>query len=78
MSVDLCQLTCVISPATKLNYGGYMIRIDKAEAAYLRERFPDVTITRTMKQRSKRHRYYVEESRKVLGALDKYRRGGVR
>lgn len=54
-----------------------MIRIDKAEAAYLRDRFPDVTITRTMKQKSKRHRYYVEESRKVLGALDKYRKGGA-
>lgn len=54
-----------------------MIRIDKHEAAYLRERFPDVTITRTMKQRSKRHNYYVEESRKVLGALEKLRKGAV-
>ena len=55
-----------------------MIRIDKDEAAYLRGRYPDLTITRTMKQKSKRHRYYVEESRKVLGALEKYRRGDVR
>lgn len=55
-----------------------MIKINKDEAAYLRERFPDVTLTRTMKQKSKRHRYYVEESRKVLGALDKCRKGGVR
>lgn len=55
-----------------------MIRIDKDEADYLRSRYPDLTITRTMKQKSKRHRYYVEESRKVLGALEKYRRGDVR
>lgn len=55
-----------------------MIRIDKDEAAYLRDRFPGLNITRTMKKKSKRHRYYVEESRKVLTALDKFRRGGVR
>ena len=55
-----------------------MIRIDKNEAAYLRGRFPDLMITRTMKQKSKRHRYYVEESRKVLCALDQYRREGKR
>ncbi len=52
-----------------------MIRIGKDEAAYLRDRFPDIVITRTMKQKSKRHRYYVEESNKVLNALDKYRKG---
>ena len=55
-----------------------MIRIDKNEAAYLRGRFPDLMITRTMKQKSKRHCYYVEESRKVLSALDQYRRDGMR
>ena len=55
-----------------------MIRIGKEEAAYLRDRFPDVTITRTMKQKSKRHRYYVEESRKVLNALDKFHGGGAK
>ena len=55
-----------------------MIRIGKEEASYLRERFPDLTITRTMKQKSKRHRYYVEESRKVLGALEQFREGAVK
>lgn len=55
-----------------------MIRIDKAEAQYLRERFPDITITRTMKQRSKRHRYYAEESRKVLQALAQFRGEAVK
>lgn len=55
-----------------------MIRINKDEATYLRGRFPDLTITRTMKQKSKRHNYYVEESRKVLGALDKFRRGDAK
>jgi hypothetical protein len=55
-----------------------MIRIDKAEAEHLRERFPDITITRTMKQRSKRHRYYVEESYKVMNALAAFRKGGVK
>lgn len=55
-----------------------MIRIGKDEAAYLRERFPDVTITRTMKKKSKRHSYYVEESRKVLAALDRFNGGGAK
>lgn len=55
-----------------------MIRIGKEEAAYLRERFPDVTITRTMKKKSRRHRYYVEESRKVLSALERFHGGGTK
>ena len=61
----------------KAEFGGLMIRIDKAEAEHLRKRFPDITITRTMKQRSKRHRYYVEESYKVLNALAAFRKSGV-
>ena len=77
MSFYLCQFGRVVS-CHEAQYGGLMIRIDKDEAAYLRSRYPDLTITRTMKQKSKRHRYYVEESRKVLGALEKYRRGDVR
>lgn len=55
-----------------------MVRINKQEASYLRGLFPGLTITRTMKQRSNRHNYYVEESRKVLGALEQYRKGAVK
>lgn len=48
-----------------------MIRINKEEAAYLRKRFPQLPIKRTMKQRSQRGHYYTEETAKVLAALQK-------
>lgn len=47
-----------------------MIAINKAERDAIRERFPDVYIVRTMKQKSKRHRYYCEEARRVMRYLD--------
>lgn len=34
---------------------------------------PDVVIRRTMKQKSKRHKYFAEESSWVLTAIKKYR-----
>ena len=37
------------------------------------ERFPHVHIVRTMKNKSKRHRYYCEESKGVLRLLEKTR-----
>lgn len=46
-----------------------MVLIGKEEAEYLRRRFPRLNIVRTMKSHSQRHRYYVEESMKVLNAL---------
>ena len=53
-----------------------MIAINKAEAEAIRERFPNTHIVRTMKQKSKRHRYYCEESKGVVRFLDNFRRGG--
>jgi hypothetical protein len=46
-----------------------MILIGKEEAEYLRRRFPNLNIVRTMKSHSQRHRYYTEETQKVLRAL---------
>lgn len=43
-----------------------MINIDKAEAEKIRKKYPDVRITRTMKAKSSRHIYYLEESDKFL------------
>lgn len=52
-----------------------MIAITKAEKEAISERFPHVHIVRTMKQKSKRHRYYCEESRAVLRFLEKLNGG---
>ncbi len=49
-----------------------MVLIGKEEAEYLRKRFPSLNIVRTMKAHSQRHRYYVEESFKVLNALKNF------
>ena len=49
-----------------------MILISKEEAEYLRQKFPNLNIVRTMKAHSQRHRYYAEESQKVLTALKNY------
>ena len=51
-----------------------MIAITKDEAKALRERFKDVHIVRTCKQKSKRHHYFVVEDRGV-GSFIKRMRG---
>ena len=50
-----------------------MIAITKAEKEVIREQFPNVHIVRTMKQKSKRHRYYCVEDRRVMRLLDRMR-----
>lgn len=50
-----------------------MIAINKAEKELIVERFPNVHIVRTMKSKSKRHRYYCEENRQVLNFLNRQR-----
>lgn len=50
-----------------------MILISKEEKEKISERFPNIHITRTMKQKSKRHKYYCEEGRAVLNYLDELR-----
>ena len=52
-----------------------MIAINKAEKDAISARFPNVHIVRTMKQKSKRHRYYCEESKPVLRYLSSMRSG---
>jgi len=50
-----------------------MIAINKEEKDAIHERFPNVHIVRTMKQKSKRHRYYCEESRGAMNLLRELR-----
>ena len=53
---------------------GKLIVINKEEAEELRRQIPSVHVHRTAKQRSKRHKYFVEESYKVLALLQKLRK----
>lgn len=46
-----------------------MVIITKEEKNLIRERFPNVHIVRTMKNRSKRHRYYMEEKQEPMKML---------
>lgn len=54
-----------------------MILISKEEKEKISKRFPNIHITRTMKQKSKRHKYYCEEGRAVLSYLDELRSEGI-
>lgn len=51
-----------------------MILVDKREKDAILKRFPDAKITRTVRQKSKRHRYYCEETRHIINFLSKYRK----
>lgn len=53
-----------------------MIAITKAEKDAIIAQFPNVHIVRTMKQKSKRHHYYCEESKPVTRYLNKVRNNG--
>ena len=48
-----------------------MICINKAQAIYIRQNYKDIPITRTMKQKSKRHKYYAPEMPEVTEAIKK-------
>ena len=50
-----------------------MIQINKEEADMLRKINPNVFIRRTVKQKSKRHKYTVEEVSWVKAALVEFR-----
>lgn len=50
-----------------------MVKISKAEKDAILKRYPNAHIRRTMKQDSKRHHYYCEESVKILRCLEDYR-----
>jgi hypothetical protein len=51
-----------------------VVLVDKDEAMYVRQHCSDdFTITRTMIQKSDRHRYYMPETQYALDLLQKYR-----
>ena len=54
-----------------------MIAINKEEAKAVREKFPDIHITRTMKQKSKRGHYFCAEVPRVLKFLKRLRSGEI-
>lgn len=51
-----------------------VIAINAREKEVISERLPNVLIVRTMKQKSKRHRYYMEESRSAMRLLRELRK----
>lgn len=50
-----------------------MIQITKQEKELIAEQFPYISTVRTMRQKSKRHHYYIEEHPKVMRFLNKLR-----
>jgi len=50
-----------------------VVLITANEKKIISERFPKIHIVRTMKQRSKRHRYYMVEDEKAMRLLRKLR-----
>ena len=54
-----------------------LIAINKEEKDAVLAKFPNVHIVRTMKQKSKRHRYYCEESRGVMKLIENMRSGNT-
>ena len=50
-----------------------MIAITLQEKSMIKERYPNVPIVRTMRQRSKRHRYYMEEQPGPMRLLNSLR-----
>lgn len=54
-----------------------MVLISKEEKEKISKRFPRVHIARTMKQKSKRHKYYCEENRAAMRYLEELRSEGV-
>ena len=52
----------------------FLILVGKDEISYLREHIgKELEVTRTMRQRSNRHRYYIAETRLALAALERYK-----
>lgn len=50
-----------------------MIAISKEEKDIISKKFPRVHIVRTMRQRSSRHRYYMEEQRDAMALIRRMR-----
>lgn len=54
-----------------------MVLINKEEASLLRRTHPDAHIVRTMKNKSKRHKYYCEETPNIMRWLNDVRARGA-
>lgn len=54
-----------------------MILISKQEASVVRDKFRDAAIYVTMRQKSKRKKYYTEERRDILALLHRMRTENV-
>jgi len=52
-----------------------MVEITKSEKEAISEHLPNVHIVRTMKNKSKRHHYYCEETKQVKQLLSQLRKG---
>ena len=50
-----------------------MVIITDQEKEIIAERMPNVHIRRTVKQKSKRHRYYMEENKNAMSLLKELR-----
>lgn len=55
-----------------------MVAINKNEKNLLLERFPNMTFVRTMKQKSKRGRYYCVETPAAMKYLRRIRNGEIK
>lgn len=53
----------------------FLLKISKEEKDVISTLFPEVNIVRTMKQRSKRHTYYCEETKRAVAVINKMRNG---
>jgi hypothetical protein len=51
----------------------FMILINDTEKKIIAAAMPDIHIRRTVKQKSKRHKYYMEESRDAMQLLNSIR-----
>ena len=60
----------------KKRIGFTMVSITKGEKEAISKQFPNAHIVRTMKQKSKRHHYYCEETKPVMRFLNKIRANG--
>lgn len=50
-----------------------MIIVTKEEKTAIKNKYPEAHIVRTMKQKSKRHRYFCEETNDVMKFLNQFR-----
>ena len=55
------------------DYTNFMVLITKEEKDLILKQYPNINIVRTVKQKSGRHRYYMEEAKGAMALLDRIR-----